>query len=395
MSDASLGEYETCAYGKHQQVKEQEQQKDQDQKQYGQNGDHAPIAEDSITVLPLPLLYRQESVPNNDSSNNDSRIQLQQQSHMLPTMKLQCRTFRTLCGTTVNHPYVQLTMVALISVNALMMGISTFDFVTENPSFDDTFELVDRIFLILFTIELCLQLIHLGLKLILDGWLVFDFVIILLSWSFASLQVIRTFRIFRSLRLLTRVKVLKNLISAVFSVLPKLAAICSLQLLVFYIFAVMMTQLFKSLYDKDLTDEDYFGSLDLTLFTLFQMMTLDGWSGIAHQVMDVYPWSWIPFVAFVTITGLIMVNLMIAVICDAVSSLHDDMKAKIHGTFDEDEDYSVSDDQPNVRLKFDQMDGQFDELQRVQEQTMHQLEYLTHKLQARNNARLLHEGVVV
>ena len=371
MSEASLGEDDSYICKQHQHQQEQ-------------NGDHVSNAKGPLTVLPLPPLYRQESVPNDNKSRR-----IQQQPGMLQNMKLQCRKLRTLCGSIVNHPHVQLAMVALISVNALMMGISTFDFVTENPSVNDAFELVDRIFLILFTIELCLHLIHLGLKLFSDGWLVFDFFIILVSWSFATLQVIRAFRIFRSLRLLTRVKVLKNLISAVFSVLPKLAAICSLLLLVFYIFAVMMTQMFKNLYQEHLTDEDYFGRLDLSLFTLFQMMTLDGWSGIAHQVMDVYPWAWMPFVAFVTTTGFIMVNLMIAVICDAVSSLHDDIKAKIHGTFDEGEDYSVSDDQPNVRQQFEQIDGQFDELQRVQEQTMHRLEYLTHKLQARSNARLL------
>ncbi len=279
-------------------------------------------------------------------------------------------------------------MVALIAINALLMGISTFDFVTQNDSVNDTFELIDRIFLIIFTIELCLQLIYHGHKLFLDGWLVFDFTIIVLSWSFATLQIIRAFRIFRALRLLTRVKVLKNLISAVFSVLPKLGAICLLLLLVFYIFAVMMTQMFKNLHEQNVTDENYFGSLDLTLFTLFQMMTLDGWSDIAHQVMDVYPWSWMPFVAFVTTTGFIMVNLMIAVICDAVSSLHDDVKAKMHGTFDEEEDYSASIHQPNVRQKFELINGQFDELQRVQERTLHRLEYLTLKLQARNSARL-------
>ena len=355
--------------------------------------DHAPfmykrnahqISEGSHAALSRPPLYEQESVPN----HNVSRME---QLKTTFNVHLQCRNFRSLCGTVVNHPRVQLAMVALISLNALLMGVATFDF---SESVAEIFEAVDRIFLIIFTIELGLHLIHLGLKLFLDGWLVFDFAIILVSWSFATLQVIRAFRILRSLRLLTRVKVLKNLISALLSVVPKLAAICTLLLLVFYIFAVMMTQLFKNLYEDHLTDEDYFGRLDLSLFTLFQMMTLDGWSDVAHQVINVYPWAWMPFVAFVTATGFIMVNLMIAVICDAVSSLHDDEKAKIHGTFDEGEDYSVSDNGANVRQQFEQIDGQFDELQRVQEETMHRLEYLAHKLQASNNARL-QESVVV
>jgi hypothetical protein len=39
--------------------------------------------------------------------------------------------FRYMCGVLVNEPNVQLFMVGLIMVNAMMMGIATFDFVRE------------------------------------------------------------------------------------------------------------------------------------------------------------------------------------------------------------------------------------------------------------------------
>jgi hypothetical protein len=70
-------------------------------------------------------------------------------------------------------------------------------------------------------LELALQFIYRDIKLFLDGWLVFDFCIVLMSWSLESLQVVRTFRVFRALRLVTRVRVLKNLVSALFSVGPR------------------------------------------------------------------------------------------------------------------------------------------------------------------------------
>lgn len=295
--------------------------------------------------------------------------------------------FRLLCGAVVNHEQVQLVMVLMIAINALMMGIGTFDFVTENKSVDSAFERVDWVFLVIFTIELALQLIYHGLKLFLDGWLIFDFAIILVSWSFSSLQIIRAFRIFRSLRLVTRITVMRNLVLAVFSVMPKLAAICLLLGLISYIFAVMMTQLFKDLFDQGVTDQDYFGRLDNTFFTLFQMMTLDGWGDIARQVIKVYPWAWVPFITFVSVSGFVIVNLIIAVICDAVSSLHKDVKSKLNGTFDEDEGYSLGTPQANIREQCECIEGQVDELQRVQEHTMHTLEYLIRNLQARNNER--------
>ena len=120
--------------------------------------------------------------------------------------------FRFNCGMLVNNGHVQFFIVILICINAIMMGIGTFDFVKDNPKVDNAFETVDLIFLIIFTIELGLQFIYHGWRLILDGWLVFDLIIIVTSWSFSSVQIIRAFRIFRALRLVTRIKIMKNLI---------------------------------------------------------------------------------------------------------------------------------------------------------------------------------------
>lgn len=116
------------------------------------------------------------------------------------------------CGMFVNNSTVQFMIVMFISINSIMMGIGTYDFVKQDPDVDRIFELVDKIFLIIFTVELGLQFIYHGWRLLLDGWLVFDLVIILTSWSFESVQIIRAFRIFRALRLVTRIKIMKNLI---------------------------------------------------------------------------------------------------------------------------------------------------------------------------------------
>ena len=120
--------------------------------------------------------------------------------------------FRYRCGVIVNSEFSQFFIVYLIALNAIMMGIGTFDFVQDNPKVDDAFEMVDTVFLIIFTVELAMQFAFYGWRLILDGWLVFDLIIITLSWAFASVQIIRAFRIFRAFRLITRIKVLKNLV---------------------------------------------------------------------------------------------------------------------------------------------------------------------------------------
>ena len=115
-------------------------------------------------------------------------------------------------GAIVNNENVQFFIVILIAVNAIMMGIGTFDFVNENPTVDEAFEQIDKVFLILFTIELGMQFVFHGIRLFFDGWLVFDLIVIVMSWSFSQVQIIRAFRIFRALRLITRIEVMKNLV---------------------------------------------------------------------------------------------------------------------------------------------------------------------------------------
>ena len=317
------------------------------------------------------------------------------------------KKFRLVAGRIVNDDRVQLLIVLMISVNAIMMGLATFDFVAKNPEVDAAFEKTDQAFLIIFTFELVMQFIYHGFRLFLDGWLVFDFIIILLSWAFASAQIIRAFRIFRALRLITRVEVMRNLVTALFSVMPRMAAIGLLLFLIFYIFAVMFTSLFKNLYREKKTFYDYFGRLDATFFTLFQIMTLDEWSAVAREVMETYTWAWAPFVAFVIISGFVVVNLIIAVICDAIAALHDDARANLYGQhLDSDSDSDAGDsaargsprggrrghgnnEQNSVEAAKEQigsLEKQIEDLLLVQQQSMRALENLTREVgKAREN----------
>jgi hypothetical protein len=161
-----------------------------------------------------------------------------------------------------------------------------------------------------------------------------------------------------------------------------MAAIGLMLFLIFYIFAVMFTQLFKDLYKDELTDYDYFSRIDGTFFTLFQIMTLDNWADVARQVIAVFTWAWVPFIAFVIISGFIVVNLIIAVICDAISALHADDKAKIQGNFQDDEDTDeASYEELEIREQLDGLEEQMEELTRIQAKAFHTLQYLTRQVQ--------------
>ena len=102
-----------------------------------------------------------------------------------------------------------------------------------------------------------------------EGWLVFDTIVVLLSWPFSGLSVICSFRVLKALRLATRVPELQRLILALFAVLPRLVGNATIMGLVFYVYAVLFTSLFQDLYDQGIASHNYFSLLNRTTFTLF------------------------------------------------------------------------------------------------------------------------------
>ncbi len=229
--------------------------------------------------------------------------------------------FREKCGNAVNNTFAFRFIICLIIINSITMGIATFDSVQNNQTLAKSFETLDTIFLVIFTVELVFQFIYHGFGFVTQGWLIFDFIVISLSWLLDGFQIIRAFRIIRALRLVSRVGEMRNLIAALLSALPRLSAIILLMILVMYIFAVMFTTLFKDLYKDGVTEENYFSSLSITFFTLFQLMTLDSWSSITKDVMTVYPWSWALFIFYIIVSSFIVINMIIAVICDSVGEI--------------------------------------------------------------------------
>lgn len=224
----------------------------------------------------------------------------------------------------------QFAVIALIVLNSFMMAIGTFGFVYDDPELSGIFEQIDFAFLVIFTTELCLQFMVHEFRLFTNGWLIFDFGTIFLSWAFASFTIVRSFRIFRAFRLFGRVKAMKQVIHAVMSTGPQLLSITSVLILLCYIFAVLFTQLYADLYDDGyfMDDDgglgvDYFGRLDFTFGTLLMFLTFEGWSKVTLMVMEKYSWAWFPLVSFTLVGSFLALNLCVAMICDSLTALED------------------------------------------------------------------------
>jgi voltage-gated sodium channel len=109
---------------------------------------------------------------------------------------------------------------------------------------------------------------------------------------------------------------MRTVVGALFKALPGMMSIIAVLTLVFYVAAVMATKLFGAAFPA------WFGSVGESMYTLFQIMTLESWSmGIVRPVMQVYPLAWLFFVPFVIITSFAVLNLFIALIVNSMQSV--------------------------------------------------------------------------
>ncbi|MFN3826144.1 MAG: ion transporter [Micavibrio sp.] len=223
----------------------------------------------------------------------------------------------------LEHPRFTFFITFLILLNAVMLGLETDNRIME--SYGRLLHLADHAILAIFVLELVSKMVVYRKAFFRSGWNWFDFIIVGISLIPASgpLTVLRALRVFRVLRLLSVVPSLRRVVSALFRAIPGMASILAVLLIIYYVAAVLATHVFGHSHDPVL--EDLFGTVGRSMFTLFQLMTLEGWSeNIAAPTMAVYPWSWVFFVVFIVVTSFAVLNLFIGVIVDAMNIIHEE-----------------------------------------------------------------------
>ena len=219
--------------------------------------------------------------------------------------------------------FTQRLLIILIVVNAIILGIET----NKNIMAVIGHELImiDHAILWVFIAEIVVLIAARGWHFFKDPWSIFDFLVVAIALvpATGSLSVLRALRVLRILRLINKIESMRRVVSALLGSLPGLGSVFGLVLIVFYVSGVIAT----NMYAADFPER--FGTLGMSFFTLFQVMTLEGWSEeIARPVMELYPSAWIFFLIFIFISTFIVVNLFVAVIVDSINSIkhHEDKK---------------------------------------------------------------------
>ena len=211
-----------------------------------------------------------------------------------------------------------LAITVLIVVNAVTLGLETSE--RAMNAIGPLLVVLDRVILTVFVVELLARFAVYRTDFFRDPWRIFDLVVvgIALMPATGGLSVLRALRILRVLRIIGMVPSLRRVVGGLIAALPGMGSIMLLLSLVYYVFSVMATKLFGAAFP------DWFGTIALSAYSLFQIMTLESWSmGIVRPVMEVFPWAWLFFIPFIVSTTFTVLNLFIGIIVSAMQEEHD------------------------------------------------------------------------
>lgn len=156
-------------------------------------------------------------------------------------------------------------------------------------------------------------------------WNWFDLIITVISsaslfFTSNAIVTLRMFRQFRILRIFSEFKNLRSILDGLMDSVSKLAWTSIFFFVMYYIYAVIGIDFYGEKYPQ------WFDNIGTAMFTLFQLMTLEGWVSIAETVMVTHPWAWIYFMSFILIVSYILINLIVGIIVSSLKDKVDDEK---------------------------------------------------------------------
>ena len=219
----------------------------------------------------------------------------------------------------IESPPFTAAIMTVIIINAAVIGLETVPSIERD--YGPLLAVLDRTAIAIFVVEIAAKLIVYRHRFFTSGWNVFDLVIVAAALIPASREfsILRALRILRVMRLISVIPKMRQVVQGLLSAIPAMGSVILLLVLIFYIFATMATRLFGERFPE------WFGSIGASLYSLFQIMTLESWSmGIVRPVMEVYPAAWVFFVPFILITSFVVLNLFIAIIVNAMHEGQDE-----------------------------------------------------------------------
>ncbi len=207
-------------------------------------------------------------------------------------------------------------VIMVILINAAVLGLETDRSLTARAGW--WLLVLDRLCLAVFLVEITCKLLAFRAIFWRSGWNIFDFIVVAVALvpGAGPWAVIRSLRVLRVFRLFTTVPSLRKVVAAFLHAIPGLGGVLAVMSVFFFTAGVLATSLFGQSFPQ------WFGSLGGSLFSLFQIMTLESWaSGIVRPVLAQYPYAWAFFVPFIIMATFTILNLFIGIIVSTMQEL--------------------------------------------------------------------------
>ncbi|XP_067398654.1 sodium channel protein type 5 subunit alpha-like [Emydura macquarii macquarii] len=247
----------------------------------------------------------------------------------------------------VSSKAFDITIMTLICLNAIIMMGNSED---EDEKSKTIFEIINKIFVTIFTGECIMKMLALRYYFFTSGWNIFDLTLLILSLvsvgvgvlepyiSPSLLRIIRLIRIGRILRLIRQAQGIRTLLFTLLMSLPALFNIGLLLFLVIYIYAILgMAHFACANWYGGIDNIFNFQTFGGSMLCLFQITTSAGWDGLLNPLLGTRSGSCAPnlhiqnkenitcvnstvaiiyFVSYIITSYLLVINMYIAVILE-------------------------------------------------------------------------------
>ncbi|XP_043950491.1 voltage-dependent calcium channel type D subunit alpha-1 isoform X1 [Drosophila biarmipes] len=290
---------------------------------------------------------------------------------------------RALCIRIVEWKPFEFLILLTIFANCIALAVYTPYPGSDSNVTNLTLEKVEYIFLVIFTSECVMKILAYGFVLhngayLRNGWNLLDFTIVVIGAISTGLsqltkdgfdvKALRAFRVLRPLRLVSGVPSLQVVLNSILKAMVPLFHIALLVIFVIIIYAIIGLELFSGKLHKACRNEitgEYedeirpcgvgytcpegfkcyggwdgpnsgitnFDNFGLAMLTVFQCVTLEGWTDVLYSIQDSMgsDWQWMYFISMVILGAFFVMNLILGVLSGEFSKERN--KAKNRGDF--------------------------------------------------------------
>lgn len=219
----------------------------------------------------------------------------------------------------------ELVIAFIILVNAVSLALLTMPNI--EPGVKETLTQLDTFSLYLYLAELVMRILSYGsrpLEFFKQGWNVFDFTIVILSFGIFSGQtiILRLLRIFRLIRIFRFLPEVRVLTTSVIKSLPPLMSVGVLIFLALFIYGMAGVYLFG-----DQLPESW-GNITLALTSLFILLTLENFPIYLEEAVAISPWALPFYLSYIFIVVFTVLNVLIGIVLNAMDEAREENRQR-------------------------------------------------------------------